>query len=287
MMEMFEEIEQIYKRYGRVREMLTFEEVTSDKKLFLRLTKEQLKYEKICLLYEEYLRAKKDLVEGAEILTQNPSDAKLLEEEIEIIKKRISRIEDDLKKEYAFFDAKFEKLIIEVDEQGGELAKSLKEEIENDIIHRAFGCGFECEKLGELIYISGLNVKSTFDSYIGCHFVKRGILSGKCAVYVLENDEKNDIFDLKDVKIETLRSSGAGGQHINTTDSAVRVTHLPTGISVKNGEERSQIQNKEEAIRRLKERVENYYLCAKEKSLQEKKKTQQKRAGFCVCKIHE
>lgn len=111
------------------------------------------------------------------------------------------------------------------------------------------------DNLKVLLSFEGVGAYARTQMFSGVYKIKNGTQESKATVSVLTEKNQNIEFNLNDLKIETLRSSGAGGQHINKTESAVRVVHLPTGITVKCQDERSQTQNKEKAIELIKEKI--------------------------------
>lgn len=112
-----------------------------------------------------------------------------------------------------------------------------------------------------------MDVYGTLKHEIGVHKVQRvpetekqgRLHSSTAVVIVMPIIPKTFKIDQKDIKIDTMRASGAGGQHVNTTDSAVRATHVPTGIMVVNKDERDQHANKDRALEILRERVYKHY----------------------------
>lgn len=253
-------LDELLKEYDRICELLTYEEIILDKKLFLKYQNRQLSLQNIVLDYKEYIKLSNYINELEGI--KNSVESKEIEVyENEIIKSKEKLLKLDKKLVLLFNELSFEhqRIILEID------FKKSEELI--DILIQGYSCfcdnnGFDyklTKSLDKAIFvISGKNVKQIFLNEKGLHLMSEKI-DEECQVYIYDDYEKEYIFDEKDLKILTFRSSGAGGQHINTTDSAVRVIHKPTGISVVCQSERSQNQNKQKAIFCLKEKLEKLY----------------------------
>lgn len=282
--EIREDLDKINSRYARIMDLITYEEVLLDKKLFLRLDKEKRQIEDIALEYREYL----DLVETLTLLlSEKDTEDDALDSEILAIKRNIDRLECKLTKMYLRLNAKWESITIEMDYSDSPLSSKLQLDVENRIKAIAGRDNLKVEKDDKKdIQIEGLNVRNIFSDYMGIWECQRGKEIGRVTIYIFDSKKKENSFDLDDVKIDTTRSSGAGGQHINTTDSAIRATHIPTKISTFCQEERSQVQNKVKALDRLEEKVREYYAgIEKDNYMREKKKLQNEikkkgRVGF-------
>ena len=126
------------------------------------------------------------------------------------------------------------------------------------------------------LFLSGLNAYSFFKLEVGVHSLIENKQEHLCNVFVYKDLETQD-FNEKDVEFKASRSSGAGGQHVNTTDSSIRATHVPTGISVVCEDERSQLQNKVRALENLKEKVYESFKTKLEAEIEKQKKEQLKK----------
>ncbi|MGN1221701.1 MAG: peptide chain release factor-like protein, partial [Christensenellales bacterium] len=171
--------------------------------------------------------------------------------------------------------------LIEVVLGDGENAKDLKNDIvlgfKNYFEKHDFKYQIFDSTQNTLFEVTGLNVKNIMQTQVGLHLAKLGNKNSSCKVFVYDNlNLDKPTFDEKDLKIQTTRSSGAGGQHINTTDSSIKITHIKTGITSVCQDQRSQFQNKQKALQNLKEKVFDFYDKQKTKNAEKQKREQVK-----------
>ena len=276
---MFDRLDDILIHYEELMLELNSPNVTEDQKRFTRLMKEQSDLQPIVEAYKSYKAAKQDIEDSVSLLEEESDEElrELAKEELADARKRVEELEQKLKILLLPKDPNDDKnIILEIRAgAGGEEAALFASELYRMYVNYAESQHWKVEivSLSEsgiggfkevCAMVSGKGAYSKLKYESGVHRVQRvpetesggRIHTSTATVAVMPEAEEVDVqIDMKDCRIDVMRASGNGGQCVNTTDSAVRLTHIPTGIVIYSQTEKSQLQNKDKAFRLLRSKL--------------------------------
>lgn len=295
---MLDKLEFLEKRYAELNEKISDPEVMADMKEWQKLVKEHSDLEAVVTKYRELKEAKGELTDAKEMLKEKLDDdfKEMVKMELDELTERVEKLEEDLKLLLIPKDPNDDKnVIVEIRAgAGGDEAGIFAGNLFRMYARFAERQGWKYEVMSssdqgiggfkEVVFLikgSGAYSKLKFES--GVHRVQRvpdtessgRIHTSTATVAVLPEVDDVDVdVNPADVRVDVYRSSGNGGQSVNTTDSAVRLTHVPTGIVVACQDEKSQLKNKDKAFKILKARIYDKMMEAQNAEIAQERKSQ-------------
>ena len=295
---MLEKTKKIKERFDELTELISKPEIIADNAQWQKLVKERSELEDIAEAHDELEKLVKEKEEAEKVVEEETDKEmkELFEAELKEIKKKTEEVEEKIKVLLLPKDENDESnVIVELrSAAGGEESALFCAVLLKMYTRFAERKGWSVEMIDiseteiggvkEAVFlIKGKNAYKYLKYESGVHRVQRvpetetqGRVHTSTATVAILPEVQDVDFEIndKDIKIDTYRSSGAGGQHVNKTDSAIRITHFPTGIVVACQDERSQIKNKERAMSILKSKLYDYYKSQQDKEYADNRRSQ-------------